>query len=201
MRVWNNKIVMAKFHKRRILRDPGQSVRLGEKARWKFSSTSGKPLGTDSHWTISKQSSECWLLIICKLKTGEVLYVFSIGFHFHSFNIFAGFLSPSHVFFVLKTHRLRTIEETLQPNNKAPRRTLTLFWFLYFFFDDVTWRKTHKSSVTVSQAASFPHKYTIDQPHFQASKPSFNDLSWFTTCKSYLIFAASCLFCFACFLS
>ena len=41
----------------------GQSVGPGEKARRKFSSTGGKPLGTDSHRTVSKRSSECWLLI------------------------------------------------------------------------------------------------------------------------------------------
>ena len=42
----------------------GQSVGLGEKARRKFSSTGGRdPRLTDSHQTISKRSSECWLLI------------------------------------------------------------------------------------------------------------------------------------------
>ena len=38
-----------------------QSVRSGEKARRKL--LKQKPLGTDPHLTISKQSSECWLLI------------------------------------------------------------------------------------------------------------------------------------------
>ena len=37
----------------------GQSVRPGEKARQKFSSRAEKPLGTDSHRTISEWSSEC----------------------------------------------------------------------------------------------------------------------------------------------
>ena len=42
----------------------GRSVRPGEEARRKFSSTGGKRnLGTDSHPTISERSSECWLLI------------------------------------------------------------------------------------------------------------------------------------------
>ena len=31
-----------------------------------FQARAEEPLGTDSHQTISKQSSECWLLIICK---------------------------------------------------------------------------------------------------------------------------------------
>ena len=41
----------------------GQSVGSGEKAGRKFSSTANEPLGTDSHRTIFKNSSECWLLI------------------------------------------------------------------------------------------------------------------------------------------
>ena len=41
----------------------GRSVGPGEKARRKFSSTSWKALGTDSHRTISKRSSEWWFLI------------------------------------------------------------------------------------------------------------------------------------------
>ena len=45
-------------------RPRGGSVGPGEKARQKFSSTEAeKPLGTNSHQTISKRSSECWLLI------------------------------------------------------------------------------------------------------------------------------------------
>ena len=41
----------------------GQSDRLGEMARRKFSSTGGRAPGTDSNRTISKRSSECWILI------------------------------------------------------------------------------------------------------------------------------------------
>ena len=41
----------------------GRSVGPGEKARQKFQAQAEKPLGTDSHQTISKRSSECWLLI------------------------------------------------------------------------------------------------------------------------------------------
>ena len=46
-----------------ILGDQGQSVGSGEKARRKFQAQAEEPLGTDSHHTISKRSSECWLLI------------------------------------------------------------------------------------------------------------------------------------------
>ena len=41
----------------------GQSVGSGEKARECFQARAEEPLGTDSHRTISKRSSECWLLI------------------------------------------------------------------------------------------------------------------------------------------
>ena len=41
----------------------GQSVESGEKARECFQAMAEEPLGTDSHRTISKRSSECWLLI------------------------------------------------------------------------------------------------------------------------------------------
>ena len=41
----------------------GRSVGPREKARRKFQVWAEKPLGTDSHRTISKRSSECWLLI------------------------------------------------------------------------------------------------------------------------------------------
>ena len=46
-----------------ILGDQGQSVGQGEKVRQKFSSIVEEPLGTNSHWTIFKRPSECWLLI------------------------------------------------------------------------------------------------------------------------------------------
>ena len=41
----------------------GQSVWSGEKARECFQARAEEPLDTDSHRTISKRSSECWLLI------------------------------------------------------------------------------------------------------------------------------------------
>ena len=41
----------------------GHSVGPGEKARRKFQSWAEEPLGTDSDRTISKRSSECWLLM------------------------------------------------------------------------------------------------------------------------------------------
>ena len=40
----------------------GQPVESGEKARECFQARAEEPLGTDSHRTISKRSSECWLL-------------------------------------------------------------------------------------------------------------------------------------------
>ena len=44
-------------------RPRGQSFGSGEKAARKFSLRAKEPLGTDSHRTISKNSSGCWLLI------------------------------------------------------------------------------------------------------------------------------------------
>ena len=41
----------------------GQSVGSGEKARESFQTRAEEPQGTDSQRTISKRSSECWLLI------------------------------------------------------------------------------------------------------------------------------------------
>ena len=49
-----------------ILGDPGAVSRAGEKARRSFQAQAEKALGTDSYQTISKRSSECWLLIRLK---------------------------------------------------------------------------------------------------------------------------------------
>ena len=46
-----------------ILGDPGAVSRAEKRRDESFQAHAEKPLGTDSHRTISKRSSECWLLI------------------------------------------------------------------------------------------------------------------------------------------
>ena len=46
-----------------ILGDPGTVSQAGKRCDKSFQTQAEKPLGTDSHRSISKRSSECWLLI------------------------------------------------------------------------------------------------------------------------------------------
>ena len=73
------KLIKAKFCVIASSETQGPSVGPGEKARRKLSAQAGKPVGTDSHRTISKRSSECWLkknfVLLCPI--GEQLLLSS----------------------------------------------------------------------------------------------------------------------------